>query len=81
LAQEAAELTMANHRQGTGDRPSRRAQKIQLEQLRAGPDTDAAVDEEMLQVVTGDPVPAQNQVVAHVDVHRGDRERFAKSVT
>jgi hypothetical protein len=37
--------------------------------------------EEDLQIVAGDPVPAEDQVVSQVHIHRRDRHCFAEHVT
>ena len=78
--QQAAKLPVADHRQRARRRASGRREEVQLQQSRPRPKTDLAVGAEAVQVVTREPVPAEDHVGTHVPIHRGHGQRLAQRV-
>ncbi len=72
---------MADDRQRARRRAGASREEVQLQQSGPRPKTNLAVGVEEVQVVARDPVPAEDQVGAHVHVHRGRRQRLAERVT
>ena len=81
LAEESAKLPVADHAQRACRRAGTRREEIQLQPRRARLETDGAGRIQMAQVVARYPVPAEDQVVADVHIHRRDRHRLAELIT
>ena len=79
VAKEPAKLPVSDHLQGARSsyRASARREEVQLQQRGPRPEMDSTVGVQMAGVVAGYPVPAEDQVITDIHVHRGHRNRLA----
>ena len=80
LTKEPAELTVADHRECPHRRASISRKESESEHRGSGQEADPAIHVEIAQIVARNPFPAEDQIVAHIHIHRRHRQYLVERV-